>query len=65
MDNIFDEMRRLVQTAKDTQRAVDQQSDAMAGLLMGRLDRLTEDRAAALKKELARFNMRTGHWSAK
>ena len=65
MDNIFDDMRAALAHARNVQAAADQQADGFADLLKGRCHKLTGDRSAALKKELERFNMRTGRWSVK
>lgn len=63
MQNPFDEMRSAVQAAKDTLRAVDQQADAMAGLLAGRLRHVNRDTLAQLKRELQGFNASTKKWA--
>lgn len=62
MLNPFDAIRSAVQEARDLNRAVDQQSNALADLLQGRLRTITPGRLAALKRELRDFNMHTGHW---
>lgn len=62
MDNPFDEMRRAVQLAREVNRAVDSQANTLVDLLDGRLEGVSEYRLKRLKKQLDRFNARTGRW---
>lgn len=64
MSNQFDEVRAAVQQARDWQRAVDQQTSQMAGLIAGRLRAagVSHSVLCDLKRELADYNMHTGTW---
>lgn len=61
--NAFDDMRNAVAAASTTLRAADSVANSMAYMLRGRLRHVAEGRLlAALKKELAGYNIRTGVW---
>lgn len=60
--NPFDAMRQAVSEAKQVQRAVDEQANALADLLDGRLRHVSGYRLKRLKRELARWNANTGEW---
>jgi len=63
MSNAFDEMYRAVGEAQATIRAVDSQVERMARLCCGRLRKVdNEDTLAALKRELANYNLKTREW---
>ena len=67
LQNPFDEMRRAVDRARIVNSAVDDQAEAMAELLVGRLRRASKNyrgaqAVAKLKRELAGFNMQTMVW---
>lgn len=62
MENPFDQMRAAVQAARALNRAVDDQANAIADLLEGRLENVSRYRLARLKKQLKRFNAHTGRW---
>ena len=63
MDNPFDAMRAAVNEARELNRAVDAQANALADLLEGRLQHVSNSRLARLKRELRDFNIHTGRWS--
>lgn len=56
------EVLNAVQAARDTQRAADRAASGMAQLLVGRLRHIGYAEAAALKKELRKFNIHTFSW---
>lgn len=60
--NSFDLMRSAMTQAKNTMGAADDQANVMAGILEGRLRKVSPYKLAALKKELKDFNARTGEW---
>ncbi len=60
--NSFDLMRQAVAEANQTMRAADDQANAMAGILRGRLRNCSEWNLKALKRELRDFNIKTGRW---
>lgn len=63
MDNIFDDMRRTVNQAKETLRAADSVANDMAFLLRDRIRKVNNTYVlAALKRELRDFNSTTGEW---
>ena len=64
-ENIFDDMRLAVQHARSTFNAADNQADAMARMLDGRLRHCGPTALAALKKQLRNFNIHTGRWNTK
>ena len=53
----------LVETQR-LQNALDAKSDDMAGMLEGRLRKVSSWKLKRLKKELSQFNARTGRWSS-
>ena len=58
---IFD-AARAVSDAEGTLRAADAQAERMAGLLIGRLRKISAWRLKQLKRELREFNIQTGKW---
>ena len=62
IENPFDEMLRAVQVARQVNRAVDIQANAMADLLKGRLRHVSDWNLKQLKRELRDFNIHTGRW---
>jgi multidrug resistance efflux pump len=63
MSNAFDDVRAAVSAAKFQLQAADSVATNMAALLMGRLRKVQSDAAlAALKRELADYNIQTGKW---
>lgn len=60
--NPFDAVRDAVREAENLNRAVDNQSNALAELLRGRLRTVTPYHLATLKRELQQFNAHTGIW---
>ncbi len=67
LPNPFDEIQRAVDRARIVNIAVDQQAEAMALLLTGRLRAASKSfrgaqAVAALKRELADFNAQTHRW---
>lgn len=62
MNNPFDELRAALDQARMLNRALDNQADSMAHLLVGRLRNLSPYRLSALKRELRDYNIHTGRW---
>ena len=62
IENPFDVMRAAVLQARDLNRAVDQQANALVDLLEGRLENVSSYRLKRLKAALRRFNAGTGKW---
>ena len=62
MENAFDTIKQAVDDARILNAAVDRQSTQLAQLLVGRLRHVGGWTLKDLKKELQRFNMRTGEW---
>ena len=63
MSNAFDDMYRAVSEAQQQIRAVDSQMSRMANLCRGRLRNVDDHYTlAALKRELANYNVKTGKW---
>lgn len=62
MENPFDEMRRALSVARSVQKAADENTNAMADLIRGRLRNVSSYRLASLKRELRDFNIHTGTW---
>ena len=61
-ENPFDLMRRELDSARSIMSAADHAADNMAELLCGRLTKVNAYRLRKLKRELSRFNMKTGEW---
>jgi hypothetical protein len=55
-------MRRAVQKAREVNRAVDDQANALADLMDGRLRHVSQYRLKKLKAQLRDFNAHTGSW---
>lgn len=64
IDNPFDAMRAAVVEARELNRAVELQANALVDLLDGHLESVSEYRLRKLKAALRRFNARTGKWMA-
>lgn len=69
MSNPFEDMERALSLARDVNRAVDNQTAAMARMIAGRLRLGTKeanwqtiDALKVLKAELQNFDARTGRW---
>jgi hypothetical protein len=62
VDNPFDSMRDAVSQARELNRAVDAQVNALVDLLEGRLEQVSKYRLQRLKRQLHRFNASTGEW---
>lgn len=62
MENKFDLMRAAMSEARQTMRAADNQANAMADMLDGRLRKVNPRYLAKLKKQLKDFNAHTGRW---
>lgn len=60
--NPFDAMRQAVQEAKAVNRAVDEQANALADLLEGRLRCLSPYRLQRLKRALRDFDANKRAW---
>ena len=61
--NQFDQMQAAVSEAETTLKAADSVATKIAGLLVGRLRRVSSAWVLrALKKELANYNMTTSEW---
>ncbi len=56
-------VQQLVSEARRLENASGQYAEAMAGLLVGHMQRVTSALTLkALKKELANYNIHTGRW---
>lgn len=64
MNNIFDNVRQAVSEARDVNRAVDQQVNAMLDLLDGRLHKADPRRIVELKRALRSFDAHKLQWKA-
>lgn len=62
MENAFDAIRVAVQAARVLNQSVDNQANALADLLDGRLRHVTSYRLKKLKAQLREFNAHTGEW---
>jgi hypothetical protein len=62
MDNPFTALEQALIEARRLERACEQSANTMADLLEGNLRRLSSYRLKKLKKELEKFNIRTGFW---
>ncbi|MGH8171820.1 MAG: hypothetical protein ACREPX_01655 [Rhodanobacteraceae bacterium] len=60
--NAFDEVMDATAAAIQQIHAVEQNSDAMARLISGRLRHVNENTLRALKRQLREFDSVTGKW---
>jgi len=65
MNNPFYEVRALVEQARETQKAVANQSHSMALLLRGNLRHVGVYTLIELKRELRDFDAHTKKWKSK
>lgn len=69
MSNPFNEVRTAVQQAEMQLRAVDESTDSMVRLIVGRLRRVDSfqgiEALKKIKRELQGFNMATGRWKVR
>lgn len=67
MNNPFDEITRAISAAKLANAAADENAEAMAGLLVGRLHNINgywgRQYLVKLKRELRDFNITTKRWN--
>lgn len=59
------ELRGAIEDAEQLQRDVNRQAQALAVILRGRLRHVNGDVLAALKRELADYNIHTQRWKRK
>lgn len=62
MENPHDLMRAAVAQARQVNSAADNSANAMAELLIGRLQHVSGHNLAKLKAQLKPFNMQTQRW---
>lgn len=65
MNNPFDEIHAAVSQARDWNRAVEGQANALADLLQPHLKSVARYRLRNLKRQLEAYNALTGKWKDK
>ncbi|MEN6431293.1 MAG: hypothetical protein ABFD06_00130 [Smithella sp.] len=63
MGNKWDEMRESYREAERQIQAADAIVNDMAGMLQGRLRKVSTYKLSQLKRELREFNIHTGKWN--
>jgi hypothetical protein len=62
--NKFDEMKQAINEAKEVMRAADDNANAMASILRGRLRNCSSWNLEALKREISEYNIKTRRWKS-
>lgn len=65
MSNPWDELRAALSQARELERATENYAFQMGRMLRGKLHHCSNDDVAALKRELADYNIHTGKWRNK
>lgn len=60
--NPYDMMTEGLREAMNVMRAADNKADDLAEILQGRLRKVSNYNLTKLKREISRFNSRTGKW---
>jgi len=59
----WDDFRKCYAEAEKTMKQADDVADSMAAMLRGRMRKVSPYVLKQLKRELSRFNARTGRWA--